>query len=1225
MKSNTLKLTGMAVLLSGAVPLLQADYASTINTYNPVAYWRLGETVSIPAGDIAANSGSLGASAAAYHSGTVTHPAAGALAGSTDGATYYDAAAGTFTLAPYLPALNPAGPFTVEAWLSPAVQFEAGSTTLTCALSCGQFADPRSGWLLYQSATGWNFRMYNRNGLNTSLSITGGGAPVAGAWYHIAAVYDGTAVKLYVNGTMAAEGTPTGTPPYVPGASGGFAIGARADSSFYWNGSADEVALYPSALPAATVTAHYNNGVSATPATPYQNLVLASTPLAYYRLGEAAYTPPATLPVAVNTGSFGASADGVYNPGMTAGAPGPRPPAFSGFGAANVGAAFNGTAGYVGTAYQANDLTDFTIVGWVRRGAIHSGRGGYFGQNDLLEFGDADAGANIELYVNARATNIKAPYPFADNEWGQFVITGTPTNTVLYANGRVLGSLTGNVDSYGSSAFFFNIGGGGVFNTTGDYFNGSIDEVAVLPVALTAAQVESLYFSAEVAPTITTQPTLPARPVYAGYTLSLSTAARGTSPISYQWRRGGATVTGQTSATLQIPSMTEALSGLYDVVVTNPYGAVTSAPVTVTVLPADGIAPTVQYAAGLAGFTKARVWFSKPLDPVTAQTAANYQIPGLTVTAATLAGAPGTAGDNIVDLTTSAQTPGQTYTVAITGVKDQMLPAATVAAGSSVTFKSWALVPGTLRFEHYDNIASASDAALVAGMSDPRVLAGTPTTLGTITGSFNTRSVFPDDSHENYLAKITGFITPPESGDYDFFVRSDDASRVYLSTTETLPDPATSDPIAIETGCCRAFQEPGDPATTATPISLQAGRKYAILVFLKEGGGGDWLELALRKTTDSTAAADLRPMTAQYFASYVDPNADVAFTLQPTNEEAVAPGASTTFTNISFATSDGGFTVTNSTETPAGPFVYDASVGAWNANGGNGPFNSRLISPPFVVPVSQSVILSFSHRYSFEGDYWDGGQVLVSVNGGAFSVVSNANFTANGYAMGRTIQGSGVLNGQYAFNGNSAGYSAGEFITSSAILGTFQAGDTVAVQFLGGWDDATFNDPPNWEIRSMSLAYSTPPSEVVFESLATATRQGVATPFSYQWQRNDGAGFTNILNATSPNYRFFATAAADFTATFQVVVGVPGNYLTSDVVRLVAPGSGGPTVSTTVPGIPGSATFTNVQVNTTTKTITATVPSGTGAASSFFSITPRVTITGFSFNPTTSVLTLTYQ
>jgi len=75
-----------------------------------------------------------------------------------------------------------------------------GSGTLTCAISSGQFAAPRSGWLIYQSETGWNLRMYNKNGTSTSVNITGGTAPVSGMWYHVVAVYDGATAKLFVNG-----------------------------------------------------------------------------------------------------------------------------------------------------------------------------------------------------------------------------------------------------------------------------------------------------------------------------------------------------------------------------------------------------------------------------------------------------------------------------------------------------------------------------------------------------------------------------------------------------------------------------------------------------------------------------------------------------------------------------------------------------------------------------------------------------------------------------------------------------------------------------------------------------------------------------------------------------------------------------------------------------------------------------------------------------------------
>ncbi|MBN8248672.1 MAG: hypothetical protein J0L84_14685 [Verrucomicrobia bacterium] len=1148
----------MAVLTgAGGLPAA-ADYPSALSSLNPVAYWRLDEMAPPPDADIAVNLGSLGTPANGYYLGVSSHPVPGVLSGSDAGASYFDGTAGTFTLVPYDASLNPAAPFSVEAWLSPAVEFEPGSTTLTCALSSGQFASPRTGWLLYQSAAGWNLRLYNNNGAATSLDITGGGPPVAGSWYHLVAVYDGTKAMLYVNGQVAAEGIPSG---YVPGASGGLAIGARADASFYWNGTADAVALYPSALSAATVAGHFAAGTSAAPVTPYRNLVLAANPLAYYPLGEPTYVPPAALPVARNEGTAGSAADGSYVPGLAPGGTGPRPPEFSGFDPQNTASVFNGAAGHVATLHTLNDLTEFSVVGWVRRGQIHSGRGGYFGQNDLLEFGDADTGANIELYVAARGGNIKAPYPFADDAWGQFAIVASPTNTVLYANGQEIGRLSGAVESYGSSGYYFNIGGGGVFNVTGDPFLGSIDEVAILPTALSPEAVQDLYFASEVAPTIVTGPAVPSRPVYAGYTLSLSVTARGSVPLAYQWRREGADLPGQTGMVLEIPAVTEALAGLYDVIVSNPFGAVTSAPVTVSVLAADGVPPVLEHAAGGSGFDTVRIWFSKPLDPATARDPANYQIPGLAVLGAALVAPPGLDGDHIVELTTAPQTPGQTYAVTVSGVKDQMLPAAMVAPNSSLPFHAWALAQGVLRFEHYDNLPNASDEAITTALADPRVVAGTPTTLGNLIGRFDTRTVFADDSHESYLARITGFLTPAESGDYYFFLSSDDASRLYLSTGETPPNPDVDLPIANEPDCCGAFAEPdaGDPATTATPVSLQANRRYALLVLLKEGGGGDYLRLAWRKSTDTTAATALLPLSGQFFASYVDPNSEVSFRLQPVDALVRPPSVPASFTNVSFMADDAGFTVTNTTPEPPGPFLYDPGSGTWTAEGSSdgcdGPYHSRLSSPEYVVPATQAVLLVFEHRYSFEGDFWDGGQVLVSVNGGAFEVVPRENFTANGYATGRTIQGNGVINGQYAFNGDSPGHAAGEFITTTAVLGTFGQGDRIAVQFLGAWDDCSRASLPGWVIRSLTLSTIEPPSEVVFEADAEASRQGTPVPFTYQWQRNDGAGFVDIANATGPSHGFIAIQAADFAATFRVVAGLPGNYVTSDVVKLVTAGA----------------------------------------------------------------------
>jgi hypothetical protein len=1135
----------------------------------------------MPAADVAANLGSLGAAQRGYFGAAVVHEVPGALAGSTDTAVSFDATAGTVVSVPYTPAMNPSKAFTVEAWLNPGAENPAG--TLTCALSIGHFADPRSGWLIYQSDTGWNLRTYNQNSTATSVNITGGPAPVAGVWTHVVAVYDGTNAYVFVNGVQAVSGVPTG---YVPGTDGPFFIGGRSDSSFWWNGAADEVAFYDKALTASVISSHYQNGLNASRTTPYEQLVIASAPLAYYRLNEPVYTPPATLPVAANLGSAGTANNGSYNPGVDASVAGPVAPAYKGFEADNTAVEFNGNLGFVGTPATLNDLTAFTIMGWIKRGAIHSGRGGYFGQNDLIEFGDADGGVNIEAWINAFGTNIKIPFPFRDNDWGLIALVGTTSKVTLYTNGLPAASITRStpVDGFGTSTYFFNIGGGGVFNAAGDYFLGSIDEVAMFNKALTDAQVSEIFYGAGIAPSITSQPVAPARDLYEGNPVTLTVGVVGTPPISFQWRKGGVNLPGKTDSSLVFNSITVGDAGAYDVVASSTYGSATSSVVNLTVRPADTTVPVLQYATGNRNFNGVRVWFSEPVDPATAQTASNYQLSGgVTVTSATLAAPAGTPGDNMVDLVTTAQTPGQTYTLTVNNVKDQSSPGNAVAAGSTVTFGSWTLYTGALRFEHYDNIPGAADSDIDVGLADPRVIAGTPTTDGYILGSFDTRSVFPDDTHENYMARITGWLVPTETSEYYFFIRSDDASRFYLSTTEAIPNPSTEGPLITEPDCCDGFYEidSGDPATTATPVYLEAGKRYGILTLLKEGGGGDWLMVAWRNTNDLTAAANLPALPGMYFAAYADPNADLQFTKQPTDQPGVVPTPVVDFVTLDFALNDGGFTVQNTDTPPPGPFVYSATVG-WSADGGesacSGPYNSKLISPNFTVPQTEEVTLTFDHRYSFEAGLWDGGQVQISVNGGPFTPVPPENFVQNGYAPGKII-GTGVLLGQQAFNGDSAGYASGQFITSSVILGAFNKNDTIRVQFVGAWDDCTTASVPGWVIKKFNLAYGKAPRASTFTAEGTASRQGQAVPFSYQWQRNTGSGWVDVPNATTSSYRFFPTAT-DFTSTFRVLLKVAGKDQPSNVVKLTT--GEPPTLSIAKSGAGVTITYTGTLQSATT-------------------------------------------
>ncbi|MCM2274391.1 MAG: immunoglobulin domain-containing protein [Candidatus Didemnitutus sp.] len=87
-------------------------------------------------------------------------------------------------------------------------------------------------------------------------------------------------------------------------------------------------------------------------------------------------------------------------------------------------------------------------------------------------------------------------------------------------------------------------------------------------VALRDASGDSL-------PTVTMQPTGGRRA--AGGEISLTVVAGGPGPLSYQWRRNGTNLPGKTSATLVLENLQLGDGGVYDVVVSNHRGSVTSA------------------------------------------------------------------------------------------------------------------------------------------------------------------------------------------------------------------------------------------------------------------------------------------------------------------------------------------------------------------------------------------------------------------------------------------------------------------------------------------------------------------------------------------------------------------------------------------------------------------------------------------------------------------------
>ena len=104
-----------------------------------------------------------------------------------------------------------------------------------------------------------------------------------------------------------------------------------------------------------------------------------------------------------------------------------------------------------------------------------------------------------------------------------------------------------------------------------------------------------------VPPFIVTQPAPATQTVLTGGNASITVVAGGDPTLTYQWRITGVNVPGATAATLTLTAVQTNQLGLYSVVVSNPYGSVTSSNATLDVKTAPFVASQPQSLAVLVG------------------------------------------------------------------------------------------------------------------------------------------------------------------------------------------------------------------------------------------------------------------------------------------------------------------------------------------------------------------------------------------------------------------------------------------------------------------------------------------------------------------------------------------------------------------------------------------------------------------------------------------------
>ncbi|HEX6848726.1 MAG TPA: PQQ-dependent sugar dehydrogenase [Chitinophagaceae bacterium] len=141
--------------------------------------------------------------------------------------------------------------------------------------------------------------------------------------------------------------------------------------------------------------------------------------------------------------------------------------------------------------------------------------------------------------------------------------------------------------------------------------------------------------------------------------------------------------------------------------------------------------------------------------------------------------------------------------------------------------------PGTglINFQRWNNISGSAVSNLISNVNYPN----NPSSTGTL-ALFET----PANLGNNIGIRINGYICPPSSGSYIFWIASDASGELWLSTTS---NPANKVRIAFNTSATKYRQWNKYASQKSGSINLIAGQVYYVEALMKESTGSDNLSV----------------------------------------------------------------------------------------------------------------------------------------------------------------------------------------------------------------------------------------------------------------------------------------------------------------------------------------------------------------------------------------------
>lgn len=558
-----------------------SPYAKDVLAAQPTSYFRLGEAPGsiITADSAGSDSATVGTGVALGQSGAIANDSN--TAASFDGTSNGSVATSMLQSGP--------NTFTLETW------FKTTSTTGGKIVGFGDKNSGNSGSYdrhIYMNAAGnVKFGVYN----GTTSIIGGSGRYNDGAWHYVVASLSKNGMQMTIDGRTV-PGNPAVT--YGQDYSGYWRVGG--DSSWeganYFQGSIDDFAVYPTELTRTQILAHYADGggtftQAPSPSDKYGAAVYAQNPALYWRLDEASGTVSRDAGPASNPGTY----SGTYSQGEVG--------ALSG----NTDTATQfGNQGVVSSNFSFQNPTVYTTQAWFKTTTTQGGK--------ITGFGDRQTGTSQSydrhVYMQNDGTLVFgtytgqlneaiSPLPYNDGKWHQVTATQGAAGMVLYVDGQQVA--TNSQISAQNYTGYWRVGGDTTWGSNSPWFDGTIDEFAVYPTALSASVVANLYSLGSSVPPANVPPTAAFTATTKSLAVSVDASASSDSDgtvasSSWNWGDGSALSTGVTA------THTYAAAGNFAVVltVTDNGGATGTKTVTVTTTaPAPANMPPV------AAFTSA--------------------------------------------------------------------------------------------------------------------------------------------------------------------------------------------------------------------------------------------------------------------------------------------------------------------------------------------------------------------------------------------------------------------------------------------------------------------------------------------------------------------------------------------------------------------------------------------------------------------------------------------